>query len=384
MTEILRSEDFRDVRKPLEQASWLPRHVYFDPAVYALELERIFKREWLFAAHVSAVSKPGDFTTLTLFDQPLLIVRGKDGGIRCFYNVCKHRAMAIAQGSGHGEGFVCPYHAWSYDTEGQLINAPSMEHTAGFDPCKVKLREVRSEIVNGMLFINFDDAATALAPRIADLIEIISPWNIAGMEPVYQSEISGEWNWKVMLENANENYHTIAVHRESYHGISPAERSYSTDNQGRAWTDLHTPYLEPGAMTSAPKLPNVPKWAGERQSFFALHPQFLMSVGEDNVSIYVTHIDGPGKTRFLWTMYMAKGAKQWAGFDAYIAKIGAWIDRINGEDRIVCIGTQKGLKSDGWSPPRYSHLEKAPWQFHQWYLDRMIGRSPELQRVVNR
>ncbi|MFD2497841.1 SRPBCC family protein [Rhizorhabdus histidinilytica] len=92
-----------------------------------------------------------------------------------------------------------------------------------------------------MIFINFDAGAEPLAAKIPDLIELISPWDIGAMEPVHRSEIEGDYNWKVMLENANENYHTIAVHRDSFHAISPAEHSYSSDGQRRNWHDLYTP-----------------------------------------------------------------------------------------------------------------------------------------------
>lgn len=372
MSDIFRAEDFERVRKPLETAQWMPKRMYLDPAVFERERERIFKREWLYAAHVGAVAQPGDYVALTVVGEPVLVVRGKDGLIRTFFNVCKHRAMAVASGAGNAPAFVCPYHAWNYDTTGQLQVAPGMGKAEGFDPCAVRLTEIRHEIVNGMIFINFDADAEPLAVRIPDLIELISPWDIGAMEPVHRSEIEGDYNWKVMLENANENYHTIAVHRDSFHAISPAEHSYSSDGRGRNWHDLYTPYTGPEPMVAGPRIAGVPEWAGQRLSFFALHPQFLMSVSEDSVSTYVTEIVAHRKTRFVWTMYMMNGAKDQPGAAEHIADMGAWIDRINSEDLVICRGVQAGLESDGWEPTRFSHLEKPIWQFQNWYLDRMI------------
>ncbi|MFD2497842.1 aromatic ring-hydroxylating dioxygenase subunit alpha [Rhizorhabdus histidinilytica] len=142
MSDIFQAEDFERVRRPLEKAQWMPKRMYLDPAMFERERERIFKREWLYAAHVGAVSQPGDYVALTVVGEPVLVVRGKDGLIRAFFNVCKHRAMAVASGAGNAPAFVCPYHAWNYDTTGQLQVAPGMGKAEGFDPCTVRLTEI--------------------------------------------------------------------------------------------------------------------------------------------------------------------------------------------------------------------------------------------------
>lgn len=382
MSDIFRAENFERVRQPLEEATWMPKEMYLDPGVFEREKERIFRREWLYVAHVGEVARKGDYVALSVVGEPVLVVHGKDGKIRTFFNVCKHRAMAVASGAGNTPAFVCPYHAWNYDTTGQLQVAPGMDKVKNFDPCTIKLTEIRSEIVNGLIFINFDADAVPLSKKIPDLIELISPWDIGAMVPVHRSEIEGDYNWKVMLENANENYHTIAVHRESFHTISPAEHSYSSDGQRRNWHDLYTPYSGPEPMVAGPKIPGVPDWSGKRLSFFALHPQFLMSVSEDSISTYVTQIVGHKKTRFVWTMYMMKEAQERPDGPAYIADMGEWIDTINREDLVICKGVQAGLESEGWAPARFSHLEKSIWQFQNWYLDRMLDPPAGLKLVA--
>lgn len=374
MLPELTPDSFIDVRKPLDLASWLPRQVYVDPAVYAQEIQKIWKREWLFAAHVSAVPSPGDYTTLALVGQPLVIMRGTDGIIRGFYNVCRHRGMAVASGCGHADVIACPYHGWKFDTLGQLIEAPMMDKTTGFDISTIKLRAIRTEVFHGMIFVNFDDDARALAPRIADLGDILAPWRIETLKPVFHDEYTGDFNWKVMSENANEGYHIIAAHRDSAQDISPAELSYSTDAEnGRAWFDLHTPYVENVPASDVPEIPDVPDWSRRGMSFFTFYPNFLISLTPDHVSIYVTHPEGPGRTRFTWVTYVPQATTMVPGFAAFIDRMGAWFKQINREDELVCNAVQKGIASEGWMPPRYSHLEKPVWQFHNWYLDRLTG-----------
>ena len=364
---------FEQTRRPLAEASGLPREAYVDPAVLALEKERIFKREWLYVGHVSRVRNPGDFFTVTLLDHPLIVARGGDGGLRVLHNVCRHRGMVVASGQGNARSFMCPYHAWTYDTSGRLIAAPAMDGVACFDKSESSRLSVRAEIVHGMIFVNLDGNAQPLASTIPDLIELFTPWNIEDMEPVCSTEIGGEFNWKTMVENANEAYHVLATHRESFNGISPAERSYSTDNTGRAWTDLYTPYVSATAVPSGPEIPGLPAWVHERLSFYALHPNFLISLAADSVIIYEVLIDGPERTRFVWTMYMPRTSLQWEGFQEYAAGVGPWMDQVNREDLASCEGVHRGMKSDGWRPGRYCLLEKSVWQFHNWYLDRMLG-----------
>ena len=374
MIEDLRPERVGEVRKPLEQASWLPRGLYVDPAVYEAEVERIFKREWLYAAHVSAVPKRGDFTTVTLLEQPLLVVRGEDGEVRCFYNVCRHRGMALAEGSGHATALRCPYHAWAYDTKGQLFEAPMMDRTAGFDLCAIKLREVRAEIFHGLIFINFDPQAAPLGPALVGLGDMIAPWRVAELTPAGEDDFTGDFNWKVMVENAIEGYHILAVHRDSAGESAPAELSYSTDPGGRGWHDLYTPYTTPlDVKTSGQGIPNLPDWAQTRGTFLSIHPQFMITLNPGSVGIVSIQPLGHGRTRFASMLYAPKDRTHTQGS---LAGFMEWAKVINHEDEQVCVGVQKGMRSDAWASPRYSHLEKSVWQFHNWYLDRMTASPP--------
>jgi phenylpropionate dioxygenase-like ring-hydroxylating dioxygenase large terminal subunit len=372
MTKILDPELFSEVRKPLAEATWLPKNLYLDGHVFSLEKERIFKKSWSYVGHVSSLRHAGDYFTVSLYGQPLLVTHGSDGVIRTFYNICRHRGMQVASGAGNAPAFSCPYHAWTFDNQGSLKRAPEMEATVGFDACKIKLIEVRTEIIHGMVFVNFDNEAEPLAPQIQDLMAILSPWNIAELEPIGGSIIEGRFNWKLMLENANEAYHVLAAHR-SFEISAPASISYSTDSEGRAWMDLITPYSEQGIAENAgaPKFPNVPDWAHEQLSFYALHPQFLISVGAEHVITYTTHIEGPEYTRFEWTMYLPKSIIDRPDFEEIRPSYIQFMDQINFEDLPMCEGIQISMESDGWYPPRYSRLEKPVWQFHNWYADKM-------------
>lgn len=138
----------------------LDARYYTDPAIFAAEMDGLFTRTWQFACHVSALEKQGDFYAFELAGEGLFCIKGKDGEIRTFYNVCQHRAHRLVEGSGSARVVACPYHMWTYDLEGRLRNGPNIKAVEGFDKSQICLTQVRTEIFLGFVFVNLDpDAA---------------------------------------------------------------------------------------------------------------------------------------------------------------------------------------------------------------------------------
>ena len=141
----LSAEELSRVAGPLKDAWTLPPTAYTDSDLYDLEVERIMRKSWLPVGRAEQVPNPGDYICFTLYDQPLMLVRGTDGAVRVMSRVCLHRAAPIAEGTGNRKLFSCPYHAWSYATDGQLVRAPLMEGAEGFEEKNCKLPNLRSE-----------------------------------------------------------------------------------------------------------------------------------------------------------------------------------------------------------------------------------------------
>ena len=125
MSAALSPEELAGVRRPLEAASWLPPRAYTDPAVWAVELERVLRPSWLVIARADRLSAAGDFLTAEIAGARVLLARGQDGVIRAFHNVCRHRGMWVAEGNGRTRAFTCPYHLWTYDLDGALRTRPA-------------------------------------------------------------------------------------------------------------------------------------------------------------------------------------------------------------------------------------------------------------------
>ncbi len=201
------------------EAGWtLPARYYTDPAIFEREKERIFLRSWLWVGHESQIQEPGSYLTFDIYDQGVALVRGQDGTIRAFHNVCQHRAHRLFEGAGRIAVITCPYHAWAYGLDGALRTARGSERVPGFDLAAFGLKPVRAESFFGFLMVNFDNAAPSFAsqmPTLALQVRTRAPW-LGSLEPraddAYRADEEVGCNWKVLLDNCTECYHCAVSH----------------------------------------------------------------------------------------------------------------------------------------------------------------------------
>lgn len=195
---------------------------YTRRAIFEEEVEKIFFRSWLYGCHVSQVSRPGDYITLTLLNQSLIIMRGVDGVLRGFYNVCPHRAHELIEDEcGNKKVIVCPYHAWSYETDGKLRSARGTEQIEGFDKSAVCVSQFQVEVFCGFVFLNLDSNAAPMAevyPGVEAGIRKLAP-DIGERVYTHHHEKHLNANWKVAVENYNECYHCPGVHATFSQGV---------------------------------------------------------------------------------------------------------------------------------------------------------------------
>ena len=187
---------------------------YWDAEVYARELDAVFCRSWNFAGHVELVREPGQYTTVEIGDQSVVVVRGKDGELRAFYNVCKHRAHQLLKGSGRTKVITCPYHAWSYHIDGRLRTARGSEKVAGFDKGEFCLTAVRVETFCGFVYVNLDPDALPLAGQVEGLEAEIRGFAPRIDELTFSHRMTYDLaaNWKNIIENFLECYHCAPAH----------------------------------------------------------------------------------------------------------------------------------------------------------------------------
>ena len=196
-----------------ERSATLPGSYYFDPGIYAREVEEIWFKTWQFVGYARDLARPGDYVTADLLDQKILVSRGKDGRLRAFHNVCMHRGHVLAEGKGNKTVFTCPFHAWSYDTTGALKAAGNAENVAGFRLEDFSLSEIRVERLGHMVFVNLSDDGPALAEMCGGIVE-----EFRSVVPRYdrlynfrRDRYEVEANWKLAFDQM-ECYHCPHLH----------------------------------------------------------------------------------------------------------------------------------------------------------------------------
>ena len=192
----------------------LDPRLYVDPASLDREQEAIFARTWQLGGHASQVAEPGRFMTVQTGRESALVIRGEDGELRAFRNVCRHRAARLREGSGDcGKALRCPYHGWTYRTDGRLIGVPEGRGFPGLDKSALGLMPASVEIFHGLVFVNLDPEAAPLAPTLAGLDEKLAPYGIERLEPFGDFDTSSQpANWKIVADNYLEGYHVPIAH----------------------------------------------------------------------------------------------------------------------------------------------------------------------------
>jgi Rieske 2Fe-2S family protein len=208
----VRNEMLRQVRNRRDGYS-LEQAFYTDPDYYQLDLELIWYRDWLFAAHDCEVPKPGSYVTLQVGDYPVVIVRYRAGAIRAFHNSCRHRGSRVCAGhKGVSARLVCPYHQWTYDLDGKLLFARQMG--AEFDPTQFSLKPVACKSVGGYIFICLANEPADFAPVRASVGPSLAPHRLSESKVAFESTIVEKGNWKLVWENNRECYHCAGNHPE--------------------------------------------------------------------------------------------------------------------------------------------------------------------------
>jgi phenylpropionate dioxygenase-like ring-hydroxylating dioxygenase large terminal subunit len=203
-------------------ARFLPPQAYHSESFHRFELEAVWAREWLCVGRLEEIPQPGDYFSIAIAGEPVLIVRAAEDEVAALSAVCRHRGMIVAEGRGNcGRAFVCPYHHWAYDRRGKLIAATQMDDVGTFDRASTRLPALRTELWRGFVFVNLDEDAEPLTDRLASIEELVAPYGIEDLrgeflrDPDYRMEFDFDWNWKIYADGQNECYHCDKLHGET-------------------------------------------------------------------------------------------------------------------------------------------------------------------------
>ena len=354
----------------------LPARYYFEPAIYAWEQDAVFGHAWCYAGHLGALQEPGCYITCTVGDQNILVIRGKDGVLRAFYNVCQHRAHELVKGSGRATFLTCPYHAWTYHADGRLRTARGSEALPAFDRAEFCLKPVQVEALAGFVFVNLDPAAPSLKVQSGALESEIRSYcpEIDGLVLARRLTYDVAGNWKNSVDNFLECYHCHVAHSDfcdlvdmnSYRSICHA--IYSS-HCGRA-TRLDSKAYRYSGDDRARQFGSWLLWPNLSIEVFP---------GAPNVNIFHHVPMGPERTRHVFEFYLQSPTPTAEQEDAI-----RYIDEVlQMEDIPLVESVQRGLHSRGYNQGRFivddarsDMSEHAVHHFHGLVVD-ALRRHPQ-------
>ena len=315
----------------------LPWSWYADPDVLRREGARIFARSWQYVGHAGQITEEGSFFASVAGQIPVVVTRARDGVLRAFVNVCRHRGHVVASGSGQRETLQCPYHAWTYGLDGTLRAAPRSDREPGFDLGELALQAIPVDSWGPFVFVNPDAGAGALAEALGDvparLAEII---DVDALEFRFRNEFELEANWKIACENFLECYHCAVAHPGFTAAVDVSPDAYRLEAHGLVSSQVG-PLRHNGDGVSFLSAGDVP-----RSQFHFLWPNFGINVfpGRPNLSCGAILPLGPERTARFLDYFFARDVDQ-----EWIDELIAFDDQIGREDTALVEGVQRGVRS---------------------------------------
>lgn len=363
----LQQEFARLAKLPDSAAISLPPAGYSSHEVLALEIERMFEREWVCLGRVEEVAEPGDYFTTELAGDPLLVVRGDDDRVRVLSNVCRHKWTEVASGKGNTTAFICPYHAWTYGRDGRLIAARYMDQTDGFRPEECRLPEIRSEIWHGFLLVNLDPEATPFAERMAGLEPLIANHHMADMRRFTGDDEIWESNWKLLVENFTEPYHTFQTHRTGLQKICPSELTY-WGHSGPSFSAFFSP-LAPDEPAREPCHPDLGEQERRTVLMICIYPSLVIALSPER--IFYMCITPLAADRLHTRWGLASYGEKFT--NDTIENVTAVYRRINEEDRGRLESIQRGVGARYAERGRLSWLELTNAHFGRYVAGKLAA-----------
>lgn len=332
----------------LETAHALPARCYVGEAMLDSEHDRVFARSWQLVAHRGQLADPGDHVVEQIGKVPVLIVRGQDGVLRAFPNVCRHRAGPLALCNGKGaKSLQCKYHGWTYTLEGQLRSAPEMQGAMDFDVGDIRLPPLRVHEWQGLIFVALSDAVADFDEVYAGIVERVAPIDLSAMRFERRESYEMACNWKVYVDNFLEGYHLPHVHP----GLSKVLDYRAYDTELFAWQSLQSsPLRDAGDLY------------GEGEAFYyQIYPNIMLNILPGRLQTNRVLPLGPERCRVEFDFYYAQDdqAQSRIGADA------AFSDEVQREDIAICEAVQRGLASGTYGAGRLCpKRESGLWHFH--------------------
>lgn len=387
----------------------LERGFYAEPGLHELELDRVFRRGWLYAGHESRIPRPGDFFTWEVAGSPLVLARNARGEINAFLNICRHRGTRVCtEPCGNADRFICSYHGWTYGTDGALLAARLMPRD--FDKAGFGLVRVATRVSEGMIFACLSTDPPDLGPALEDIHRLVEPYELGKTRICFTADYEVKADWKIVVENARECYHCVNAHPalcrlmphvaiDSPGQMEQFEREFAA--QSGLWKDMglsaeNVPMGDRGhhamrfafrkgvvtqTMDGRPKAPLLGRLARPEAGVVAcsILPNFWLEASCDYAMTWRLTPLGPGRSHVRADWFVRGDARE--GADYRPDEVAAFWKGTLEEDWALCERNHQGVTAVGYVPGpfapgidgRATLGENGPRAFVRWYLDRLAS-----------
>ena len=359
------------VAAAIEKTAALPTWTYAREELLELEYPHFFLETWQFIGHTSELQKPGDFITLDLLRDSVVVMHGDDGELRAFLNICRHRATRLLEGRGHCKNLIqCPYHGWTYHNDGRLAGIPSPRNFPGVSRSELGLLEVQFEVYRELVFVRVAGDGPSVAERLSEVDHWISAYRpetfVALSPPVVEI---WEANWKLAWDNYLENYHIPVghpgLHRLVVEGDDGAELcgggsvGFFEMNPKISSVEHESRYQELVQCTDHRYPEEI------RRKWMQMDFEFNMGIEFYPALFVVFQILplGAGQSAIRTSLYappdLSADEEELRDIDLQV------LDEVNAEDKVICERIQRGVQTHGYQPGPLSREESGIADFHQ-------------------
>jgi phenylpropionate dioxygenase-like ring-hydroxylating dioxygenase large terminal subunit len=362
-----------NVSVPFERARAMPRSVYTSEEFLDAELKEVFAREWVCIGRASSLKNAGDYVAYELAGEPIVVLRGADGGLKALSNVCRHRMSTILEGSGNRRALVCPYHGWTYNLDGSLRAAPAMDLNQGFCKEDYKLPSIRCEEWLGWVMVTLNPDVEPVCERLSEVEALIDDFRMETYVETFRETHVWDTNWKILAENFMESYHLPVCHSGTIGGLSRLEDMICPP--GKRAFNYHT-ILKDDTLKIALAHPDNTRLKGDRRRttfLLAVYPSLLITLTPGYFWYLSLHPRGPAQVNIVFGGGMSPDYAHLPEAQTLFAQVKTLLDKVNVEDRGCTEKVFQGLSSGLATPGHLSHLERPNFDFAQYLAERTGG-----------
>jgi choline monooxygenase len=336
---------------PLAEAYTIPAAWYTDKRVAEVELRNVFSRNWQVVGRVAQVEKPGEYVTATVANEPIVVVRGSDGKLRAFYNVCRHHAMTVMNElCGQAQHMRCPYHGWTYNLEGELRGMTEFDGVKNFERADNGLVPVRVETWENFAFVNLEANAAPLTDFLGALVGLAKPLGFGGLKFVERRSYIQNCNWKVYVDNfLDGGYHVPHMHK----GLNSVldYTNYTIENVDRCCAQSSPVSVDTKSEASA-----AATRKGDRAFYFWQYPNFMLNWYEGYLDTNLVLPLSVDRCEVIFDFYFGDTSEDNM---AYVRESMGVSEIVQQEDMVICDGVQRGLGSRAYQAGRLSVRREA-------------------------